>query len=296
MSPAETHFEECFYESSDGLSLYYRDYAEARAPGATNEVPPPVLCLPGLTRNSRDFASIAEHLAATRRVLCLEFRGRGRSQHDPVTANYVPPTYANDVVTLIDHLSLDRVILLGTSLGGIVSMLLASIVPGRIGGVVLNDMGAVIDPKGLARIGSYAGKQGPVDSWQGAVAQARETNELAFPGKSDEWWLEFSRKVYREDATGQVVLDYDPAIGEAARNTGRPTDPNAGWSLFEALMPIPTLLLRGETSDILSREVALEMTKRKPGLVLTEIPGVGHAPMLEEPDATQAIDGFLASV
>lgn len=293
--PAAT-FEDRFFESSDGLSLYYRDYDPIHGADSADRARAPVLCLPGLTRNSRDFADIAVHLAATRRVLCLEFRGRGRSQYDPVITNYVPPTYANDVVTLLDRLSISEVVLLGTSLGGIVSMLLASIVPDRIRAVVLNDLGAVVDPKGLARIASYAGKQGPVDSWRGAVAQARETNEAAFPGKSDAWWLEFSRKVYRETEEGEVVLDYDPAIGEAVRKTAGPTDPNAGWSLFEALMPIPTLLLRGETSDILSREVALEMLKRKPGLVLEEIVGVGHAPTLEEPDAVAAIDAFLARV
>jgi pimeloyl-ACP methyl ester carboxylesterase len=282
-------YEDRFYESSDGLSLYCRDYDRSQDDRA------PILCLPGLTRNARDFDVIAEHLATNRRVVCSDFRGRGRSQYDKVTANYVPPTYANDVVTLLDSLSIEKAVLLGTSLGGMVSMLLAATVPTRIDAVILNDIGPVVDPAGLARIAGYAGRQGPVESWRDAAEQARSTIEIAFPDKSEEWWISFARKAYRENDDGTIVLDYDPGISEALRSTSGPTDPNAGWSLFEALMPIPTLLLRGETSDILSREVADEMRRRKPDLVIAEICGVGHAPTLEEPDAIAAIDAFLAT-
>ena len=282
-----------FYESSDGLSLHYLDYNRAETEAQTNSVP--VICLPGLTRNSRDFRAIAEHIAVGRRVLALDFRGRGRSAHDPVADNYVPPTYANDVLSLLDGLQIEKVISLGTSLGGIVTMLLAAMAPDRIHAAILNDVGAVVDPAGLARISSYAGLQGPVASWSEAVGQARATNEIAFPGKSDDWWLAFAHNIFREDGDGTPVLDYDPKIGEAMRSAGGTPDPDAGWVLFEALKSIPTLLIRGELSDILSREVTADMKLRKPDLVVVEATGVGHAPTLEECDAVEAIDGFLAS-
>jgi pimeloyl-ACP methyl ester carboxylesterase len=281
-------FEDCFYESSDGLSLYYRDYQES------NQSELPVLCLPGLTRNSKDFAAISDHLAPRRRVLALEFRGRGRSDYDTVAEHYVPPTYANDVITLLDHLGLDKVICLGTSLGGLVSMLLANMIPARIHAVILNDVGAVIDPSGLARIASYAGKQGPVSSWAQAVEQARTANGLAFPSKSQQWWLSFAQNTFRENSDGIPVLDYDQKIGDAMRAAGGLPDSEAGWLLFAGLQKIPTLLLRGELSDILSREVRADMKAKKSDLVVAEIAGVGHAPMLDEPDAITAIDSFLA--
>lgn len=281
-------FKDCFYKTNDGLSLYYRDYDGA----ATSEAP--VLCLPGLTRNSKDFAAIAGHLSAQRRVLALEFRGRGRSDYDSASENYVPPTYAKDAIGLLDNLDLQEVICLGTSLGGLVSMLLAAMIPDRIHAVILNDVGAVIDPSGLARIESYAGQQGPVSSWAEAAEQTCATNGLAFPNKSDEWWLSFAGNTFRENSEGIPVLDYDPKIGDALRSTGGTPDPDAGWVLFGGLQTIPTLLLRGELSDILSREVTAEMKARKRDLIVAEIKGVGHAPMLEEPDAVAAIDEFLA--
>ena len=281
-------YDDCSYKSSDGLSLYYRDYRQAN----TNEVP--VLCLPGLTRNSKDFAAISTHLAPQRRVLSLEFRGRGRSDYDSVSERYVPPTYANDVITLLDHLNLKKVVCLGTSLGGLVSMLLASMIPARIHAVILNDMGAAIDPSGLARIASYAGKQGAVTSWVEAVEQTRTTNELAFPDKSQEWWMSFARNTFREDSDGIPVLDYDPKIADAMRAAGGTPDAKAGWLLFGGLQSTPTLLLRGELSDILSRDVAADMRAKKSDLVVAQIAGVGHAPMLDEPDSVAAIDSFLA--
>lgn len=281
-------FEECFYESSDGLSLYYRNYQQVKMDAV------PVLCLPGLTRNSKDFASISEHLATKRRVLALDLRGRGRSEYDSISEHYVPPTYANDVIRLLDQLGLEKVICLGTSLGGLVSMLLAAMIPERIHAVILNDMGAAIDPSGLARIAGYAGKQGPIASWAEAAELTRATNGLAFPDKSREWWMSMAKNTFRENSDGIPILDYDPKIGDAMRAAGGVLDPDTGWLLFGGLQKIPTLLVRGELSDILSREVANEMKAKKDDLVVVEIEGVGHAPMLDEPDAVSAIDSFLA--
>jgi len=283
-------YEDGFYKSSDGLSLYYRDYGQASMDAI------PVVCLPGLTRNSKDFAAIAEHLGLERRVLALEFRGRGRSDYSADVEHYVPPTYANDVITLLDQLNLEEVICLGTSLGGLVSMLLAAMIPARIQAVILNDIGAAIDPSGLARIASYAGKQTPIHSWAEAAELARATNGLAFPDKDDDWWLTFAENTFREGEDGIPVLDYDPKIGDAMRAAGGTPDPEAGWLLFAGLQAIPTLLLRGELSDILSSEVTIDMKAKKSDLVVAEIEGVGHAPLLEEPDAVAAIDAFLASL
>jgi len=285
-------FEDHFYQSHDGLSLYYRDYRRDDTGPASDHVP--VLCLPGLTRNSKDFAAIAAHLAPDRRVLALEFRGRGRSQSDPASENYVPPTYARDVITLLDLLGLEKVVLLGTSLGGLVSMLLANMIADRIHGVILNDIGAAVDPSGLARISSYAGKMGPVDSWAQAAEQARTMNGIAFPDKNGEWWLTFAENTFRENEDGIPVLDYDPKIGDAMRASGGAPDPAAGWALFAGLQEIPTLVIRGELSDILSREVTEEMSAKNSDLAVAEIEGVGHAPTLEESDAVAAIDSFLA--
>lgn len=281
-------FTECFYDSDDGLKLFYRDY------NYSADDAPAVICLPGLTRNSSDFNFIASHIATSRRVLAPDFRGRGRSEYDPVMENYVPATYAQDMITLIDKLALDRVICLGTSLGGLVSMLLASMIPDRITQVILNDVGAEIDPAGLARISSYAGQQGPVSSWQEAVEQAKVVSGIAFPGRSKKWWMTFAKNIYSENESGVPVLAHDPLIGVALLRLPGAPEPNAGWLLFDNIKKVPTLLIRGAISDILSADIADDMKAVKPDLILSEIPGVGHAPTLEEPEAVVAIDGFLS--
>ena len=189
-------------------------------------------------------------------------------------------TYANDVITLLDRSGLEKVICLGTPLAGLVSMILAAMIPERIHAVILNDIDAVIDPAGLARIENYAGRQGPVKSWAEAAEQTRATNELALPDRNEDWWLSFAGNTFRENSDGIPVLDYDQKIGDAMRSSGGTPDPEAGWSLYNARQTIPTLLLRGELSDILSRDITAEMKARKGELIVAEIKGVGHAPML----------------
>lgn len=276
-----------FYESNDGLSLFYRDFATER-PGT------PVLCLPGLTRNSRDFEDLARHLGATRRVLTPDLRGRGFSQHDPEWRNYHPGTYVSDVFTLLDHAGVERVIVIGTSLGGLIAMGMAVRDRARLAGVVLNDIGPEIAPAGLARISAYAGRLPPVRSWSDAEAQTRNTYGEWWPGLSDEQWKRMARRAYREGEDGVPRLDMDLAIGRAVREIG----PQGGdpWQAFDALQGTPTLVLRGERSDILSEEILHRMRQRKPDLATITVAHRGHVPLLDEPECVAAIDSFVAGL
>lgn len=271
--------------SADGLSVFYRDYpTPAQAPGA------PILCLHGLTRNSADFEDLAPQLAKKRRVLAMDVRGRGRSAYDPNPRNYHLGSYVADVLTLLDTEQLDRVMLIGTSMGGLIGMMLGAERPQALAGLVLNDIGPVIEPAGLARIAGYVGKAGPVASWEAARAQVKAINEEALPGLDDAAWERFARRLFREDEDGRPVPAYDPAIAQGFGGGGAPPDM---WAQFDALAHVPILVLRGAQSDILSAETVREMTARHPDCKFATVPGRGHAPMLDEPAALKAIEEFL---
>jgi pimeloyl-ACP methyl ester carboxylesterase len=272
----------------DGLELYYRDYPAQTAAG------PPVICLPGLTRNSRDFEELALRLAAHHRVLSPDLRGRGRSQWDPEWRNYQPRTYVGDVIAVLDAASVPRIVVIGTSLGGIIAMGLALTVPHRLIAVVINDIGPEVDPRGIARIRGYAGKLPPVNTWAEAAAQVQATHAAAMPDLTEEQWLAYCRRSFREGPDGRPVPDMDPRIGDAIRDG--PATPPALWSAFEALRPIPTLAIRGARSDLLSAEVFARMKELKPDLVQVEIANRGHAPLLDEPASLAALDAFLAAL
>ena len=281
-------FREQHWTSPDGLELYTRVYDAALA------VAPTVLCLPGLTRNSRDFEALAPHLAARYRVICPDLRGRGRSARDPQWRNYHPGTYVRDVQALLDALGLDRVAIIGTSLGGLLAMLLAVRLPQRISGIVVNDIGPEADPRGIERIRGYAGALPPVHTWDEAIAQYRQVNARAWPGLTDEQWGIVTRRSYREDVSGVPVLDFDPMIGEAIRSA--PAVPADLWPVFAQLRALAMLVIRGELSDILSPEILERMRREKPDLESLTVPGRGHAPLLDEPEALGAIDRFLAGL
>lgn len=287
MVEAGTQYRDHFYSSADGLRLYARDY-----PGPADSTLLPVLCLHGLTRNSADFAGIATHLAATRRVISVDQRGRGRSDYDPVIANYTPVTYVGDMFRLLDELGLDRVVLIGTSMGGLMAMIMANMQPPRFAGIVLNDIGPELDPTGLERIKRYVGRSREIRSWDDAVAQTREINAVAFPKYTDEEWLRFTRGLYREE-NGVPVLAYDPAIAQPMLGA----DSNAAlhdlWPLFEGMASMPLLLLRGELSDLLAMDCVDKMRAVAPGMDVVQVPDRGHAPMLDEPVAVAAIEAFL---
>jgi pimeloyl-ACP methyl ester carboxylesterase len=297
-------FAEHYFQSMDGLQLYYREY------GSGDQT---VVCLPGLTRNSKDFHDMALHLAPAYRVICPDLRGRGQSARDPNWKNYNVGVYAQDVRQLMTAAQIDQAIFLGTSLGGLVSMILAYLSPEKLRAVILNDLGPEVDPVGRKRILASAGKQGaPVKTWPDAIGQCKEKYGVAFPEMPDEFWEDFAHKSYREGANGAPELDIDPKIGDAIRFTtkaakvlgflnklkllrevrGVPIDP---WAAFRAIS-MPCLVLRGEHSDVLSEEIIDRMQAIKPDLARATIPERGHAPVLDEPASLAAIDEFLASL
>jgi pimeloyl-ACP methyl ester carboxylesterase len=283
---AMTSYRDFWLTTEDGLRLYVRDYCN----GAGRF---PVLCLHGLTRNSADFAELAELLAVNYRVLVMEQRGRGRSDYDPDPANYQLGTYVRDAFALLDRLELDRLALIGTSMGGLMSMTMAAMQPTRFRGLVLNDVGPVVEPAGLARIRGYVGRGGAVVDWDEAVRVTRANNEVAFPDLSDAEWLAFARQLFRENAHGRLEPAYDPAIAEPMTADATTAVPADLWPLFETLTTLPVLVVRGALSDILSADTSAEMARRHPGLELVEVPGRGHAPWLTEPAAVTALRGFL---
>lgn len=275
-----------YFASADGLRLYYRDYP-APVPGRL-----PVLCLPGLTRNCRDFESTALRIQRTRRVLSPDLRGRGRSQHDPNHLNYHPGTYVGDLAMLLEDAGVERAILLGTSLGGILSMLIAAGMPQVPAGVILNDVGPEVAPEGLRRIAQYVGRHAPVRNWAEAAAQTRDTYGLALPDLTDDDWLAMARRAYIE-VDGVPRLDMDPRIGDAVRAAPAGAAPDL-WPVYAALRPLPTLAIRGELSDVLSVATFDRMQSEKPDLLRLSVPRRGHPPLLDEPECVTAIDEFLA--
>jgi pimeloyl-ACP methyl ester carboxylesterase len=249
----------------------------------------------GLTRNSGDFAWIAAHLARTRRVVSVDQRGRGLSAYDSEPANYTPVTYVGDMFTLLDELSIDKILIIGTSMGGLMSMLMANMQPERFAAVVLNDIGPELDPVGLERIKNYVGKHREIRSWDDAVAQTREINEVAFPRYTDEEWLRFTKGLYRE-VDGVPQLAHDANIAQAILDTDASAVPPDLWPLFENMAAIPMLLVRGDISDLVAKDCVQKMQELAPGLQVVNIPDRGHAPMLDEPLAVEAIDGFFSAV
>jgi pimeloyl-ACP methyl ester carboxylesterase len=283
-------FAEKFFSSRDGLQLYYRDYA-----GDANKAP--VLCLHGLTRNSRDFAALAEHIAPSRRVIVPDQRGRSRSQYDANWLNYHPGTYVDDMWTLLRELSVERLIVIGTSLGGLMAMLMAATRPQMFVGVVLNDIGPEIDPTGVARIQAYAGRLPPVHSWDDAAAQMRMTFGAAIPDYDDSQWHAFARQSFDAGDDGVPRLAADPKIGDAIRSIPAPPGAvQAMWLAFGQLRNIPSLALRGAHSDLLSAATFERMRSEVPGLVAVTVSNRGHAPLLDEPQSLRAIDAFLAGL
>jgi pimeloyl-ACP methyl ester carboxylesterase len=284
---ANQRFEDRHFTVRDGLRLYYRDY-----PGDPHK--PPILCLPGLTRNSRDFADFAERYSPRFRILALDFRGRGMSDYDPVPARYVPPTYAFDVIELLDQLAVPRVIFVGTSLGGLVTMAIAALAPHRIVAAILNDVGPELSDAGLKRIRSYVGKDVRFASWDevGKAIAINNANKFASYGPED--WVRMAKRNMREE-NGEIRFDYDMAIAEPFNTTG-PTPEVDMWPLFAALAEKPLLAIRGANSDLVSAEALDKMQAMAPGMKLAVVAGVGHAPELNEPEAAQAIDAFLAKV
>lgn len=282
-------FHDLWYTSVDGLKLYARDYQNSDAKLT-------VLCMPGLTRNSADFEHVCVYLAPEYRVVAAEQRGRGQSEYDPNPDNYHPVTYAADMFRLIETAELDNVVLLGTSLGGLMAMAMNAARPGAFKGFILNDIGPEVDEAGLERIKGYVGKTGPVATWEEAAAQARELNQAAFPDYGQTQWNQMARRMFHEDVDGVPVLSYDPAIARPIDADDSSAVPPDLWAALQLLDGTPTLLIRGELSDILAEETFDRMGKVLPGATSVVVPRVGHAPMLDEPVAREAITQFLSEL
>jgi len=280
---ADTHY----FQSSDGLNIFYRDH------GVQNDGTP-VICLPGLTRNSRDFEDLANHLVNRRRVINIDFRGRGYSDYDENWRNYHPLTYVADVWILLDLLNIRRVIVIGTSLGGLCAMVMAAQQGDRVAGVVMNDIGPDINPAGIARIQEYTGRAAPVASWADAVQQTKDIYGEWLADLSDDEFDRMARRAFREIESDIPRLDMDVNIGRAVREIGpQKGDP---WDLYAALRHIPVTLLWGVMSDILTGEIIDKMKMAKPDLEVVPVPNRGHAPLLNEAESLSAIDSFLETV
>jgi pimeloyl-ACP methyl ester carboxylesterase len=287
------HYQDFYYRSADGLQLYSRIY-ESNSPGRERNRTLPVLCLPGLTRNCRDFAELATHLQPHYRVLTPDLRGRGRSAYDPNYQNYHPGTYLADISALLVALDIPRVVIIGTSLGALLAMLIGAQHPKSIIGMVLNDAGPEIDSAGAARIAKYVGLQAPVQSWQEAAEQAKRTYGHALPGLSDAQWLSYTRQAYRDSDDGKPIADMDANIGALFRS-GAAT-PQDLWPVFAKLHDLPILTIRGAKSDILSAVTLQRMAQQKADLQQLTVANRGHAPLLNEPECIVAIDKFLAEL
>jgi pimeloyl-ACP methyl ester carboxylesterase len=285
---SEAAFTDGYYWSRDGLRLHYRDYA-----GPAGR--PPLLCIPGLTRNVRDFEGLAGRLAGEWRVICVSLRGRGESAFAKDALSYVPLTYLQDVEALVEQLKLARLVSVGTSLGGLITMLLAATHPGLLAGAVLNDIGPEIAPEGLARIKSYVGKGGNWPTWMHAARDIAAGNAAVYPRYQMADWLRMAKQLCRVAGSGRIVWDYDARIAEPFRLPGGEVGVDL-WPALEALGDVPVLSLRGALSDVFAPATQAEMARRLPRLTAVEVPGVGHAPALDEPAAVAAIDAFLEVV
>ncbi|MSO55044.1 MAG: alpha/beta hydrolase [Rhodospirillales bacterium] len=281
---APSSFRERFFTSQDGLRLYVRDYGEPRRDQPT------LLCLPGVTRNSKDFHRLATRLASSWRVLCPDYRGRGASDSDPDWWNYQPRTYLDDIRHLLVAFNIRRGAIIGTSLGGILAMAMAVVFPTMVAGAALNDIGPTLESRGLGNIVTYMKDDRPMADWPAAVLRLRTTFP-DLPAKTDADWLMLARMVYREDSNGRVVFGWDQAI---VKPILRGVPLSDLWPLFSALGDRPTLVLRGARSSVLSEDTVQRMKAKLPALRSVTVPDVGHTPALTEPEAETALDEFLA--
>ncbi|MET0251831.1 MAG: alpha/beta hydrolase [Novosphingobium sp.] len=281
-------FEDRYWTSADGLRLHFRDYA-----GPSDK--PPVLCLHGLTRNARDFEGIAAHLAGRWNVLCPDLRGRGDSDYARDPNSYTPATYVGDLNALLSQHRIERFVAIGTSLGGILTMVLAAADPDRIAGAVLNDVGPEVDRRGLDRIRGYVGQGRSFETWMHAARALEEAHGRVFPDFLVEQWLTMAKRTMVLASNGRIVFDYDMKIAEPIL-AGEVVAEADAWPAWQALAGRPVLVIRGATSDILTAETAERMVASLPGTELLTLPRVGHPPTLDEPEAVAAIDRLLARV
>jgi pimeloyl-ACP methyl ester carboxylesterase len=283
----DARYRELTYSAQDGRCLFFREY------GDPNSARPPVLCLSGLTRNGRDFHDLAVRLCGRRRVVCPDYRGRGRSEYDTDWRNYQPCVYVNDIRHLFAVTGIHRVVVVGTSLGGFLAMLLAVAAPGRLAGVVLNDIGPAVPRDGLERILAHIRSARSQPDWETARRHLREKLDWMALG-DDNAWNQFVENSFRTGPDGRLHLDWDVNLVRPLKRLRWPL-PDL-WPLFRALRQIPTLAIRGAWSKVLTAETFDRMAAEKPDLRRSVVAGVGHAPTLREPEVIGAIDDFLDRV
>jgi pimeloyl-ACP methyl ester carboxylesterase len=268
----------------DGLSLAYSDEGGGL----------PLLCLPGLTRDNADFDDLAAALGGRHRLIRLTFRGRGASDRDPEFLNYNPGREAADVIAFLDHLGLDRVVIVGTSRGGLVALVLAAIAKDRLAAVLLNDIGPEVAPEGLATIMTYLGVPPKAQTFPEVAAALKARMAPAFPDLPDARWDTLARRWFTAPGGG-VGLTYDPKLRDAVEAVS--AQPAADlWPLFDALQGVPLAVVRGANSDLLTAATVAKMRERRPDLIVAEVPRRGHVPFLDEPEAQFALDALLARV
>ncbi|MDA8232227.1 MAG: alpha/beta hydrolase [Magnetospirillum sp.] len=275
------------YTTGDGLRLFYRDWGDPLSPRT------PLLCLPGLTRNSADFEDLAARHAGARRVICPDYRGRGRSDYDPDWRRYHPRVYLEDLRHLLAAEGVGRAVVVGTSMGGLLALGLRAAAPSSVAGVVLNDIGPDLSPGGLGRIAGYIGRDRPQPDWDSAVAELKRLMpRLSLD--TEETWQRFARATYREGADGRLHFDWDVRLAKAlGRVTGAMPDL---WALFRGLRDVPVMAVRGGVSDLLSPETFDRMAGELPHLVRATVPGCGHCPTLGEPAVALRLDEFLDAI
>lgn len=284
-------YEDKYWWSNDGLQLHYRDYPAS----PENAHRPPIICLHGLTRNARDFEDVALRLKGEWRLICVDFRGRGESAYakDPLT--YVPLTYMQDMEALLIEQKIEKFVAFGRSLGGVVTMLLSMANPHRLAGVMLNDIGPEISTDGVERIKEYVGSSRNYATWMHAGKALQELHGHVYPHFDISDWISMAKRNMKLSSSGKVIYDYDMKIAEPLGMAASEADMDL-WPLINGLKHCPGALLRGETSDILSPDTAAKMLDNLPHMRLTTVPGVGHAPLLDEDKSSAAIDDLLLRV
>lgn len=265
------------FTAEDGARIHFTDEGEGLA----------LLCLPGLTRTGADFDDLAPHLSGVR-LIRMDYRGRGESDWTGA-ASYTVPVEARDAIDLLDHLGVERAAVIGTSRGGLIGLLLAATARTRLIGLLLNDIGPVIDRQGLEQIKGYVGLR---PRWKThAEAAAALATMPGFAGVPPERWLAEARRLYREGPEG-LDITYDPTLGEAFRAAFDGPEVDL-WPLYDTAAGLPLAILRGANSNLLSPATYAEMRRRRPDAIAAEVPGRGHIPFLDEPESLAVIARFL---
>ena len=289
----DTAYTEARWQSADGLTLYFRDYdGGERAAGR-----PPVLCLHGLTRNSRDFDAVAQHIARQGwRVIVPEMRGRGNSDYSENSETYAVPTYIADVEALLAQEGIARFVSIGTSMGGLMTMLMAGTDAGRVVGALINDIGPEVEPDGIANIRGYIGQSRSFPTWMHAARALEEAHGPAHPAFDTQDWIAMAKRSMTLCNNGRIAFDYDMKIAEPFLAADENAVPPDLWPAFEALAAKPLVLVRGAVSQLLSEATFAEMQRRAPNADVVTVADTGHAPTLDEPEVRSAIDSLLASM